>query len=303
MASTIRRKNGTDSNKSIPSSAPDSNCVMIETEKSENRAQPNGPVHGCLTDNPKLNVSISNVVTNFDVKSHLNLRHVARNGRNVEYRRGNGMVRMQLRKPSATATIRSSGKIACMGTTSETDAKIASRRVARIIQKLGYHNVTFGGYRIVNVFGSCSLPFPVDIVRFSRKYRTLAQYEPELHPGVTFRTEEPKATSKIYSTGSVTVTAPSVANVHRAIEQIYAMAYPFRRDRPTEDVKAVRKVMTMKRSYPEIDENVSTDDPANSAAKRSRGGLSADPVKAENHSDDIVETEHEDVLWKIFQFP
>lgn len=31
-------------------------------------------------------------------------------------------------------------------------------------------------------------------------------YEPELHPGVTYRLTNPKATLKIFSTGSVTVT-------------------------------------------------------------------------------------------------
>lgn len=251
-----------------------SNGNMIKSvfnKRSENNALPNSPaVQGCPTDKPKLNISISNVVTNFDVKSHLNLRHIGQNGCHVEYKRQNGMLRMQLRKPSATATIRSSGKIACMGTTSETDAKIASRRIARIIQKLGYKNVTFSDYRIVNVFGSCSLPFPVDIARFSEKYRTLAQYEPELHPGATFAIKELKATLKIFSTGSITVTAPSVTNVHRALEQIYTIVYPFRRQKPAEGERVIRRVTTKKRSYCEIGENDST----NSATKRGRGGLS-----------------------------
>lgn len=34
----------------------------------------------------------------------------------------------------------------------------------------------------------------------------LFSYEPELHPGVTYKLKEPKATLKIFSTGSVTVT-------------------------------------------------------------------------------------------------
>ena len=31
-------------------------------------------------------------------------------------------------------------------------------------------------------------------------------YEPELHPGVTYRLKSPKACLKIFSTGSITVT-------------------------------------------------------------------------------------------------
>ena len=34
----------------------------------------------------------------------------------------------------------------------------------------------------------------------------LFSYEPELHPGVTYKIKEPKATLKIFSTGSITVT-------------------------------------------------------------------------------------------------
>ena len=48
-----------------------------------------------------------------------------------------------------------------------------------------------------------------------------ASYEPELHPGVTYKIKYPKATLKIFSTGSITVTAPSVANVEAAIKHIY----------------------------------------------------------------------------------
>lgn len=301
MTSIVQQKNGTDINNSISSSTLNSNSNMIFYksefhEQSDNKnALPNNPVQDCLTDNPKLNISISNVVTNFSVKSHLNLRYLALNGSNIEYRRENGMLTMKLRKPNATATIWSSGKIACTGSTSETHAKIASRRFARIIQKLGYHNAKFSSYRIVNVLGSCSLPFPIKVIQFSEKYKTIAQYEPELHPGVTFKIKELKATLKIFSTGSITVTAPSVGNVNQAIEQIYPMVYPFRREKTAEDERVIRKLMTKKRSFTEIDENVTMYNSANSVTKRSCDGLAIGIVK-ENNLDNIIKQEYEDDL-------
>lgn len=301
MTSLVHQKNGTDLKNSISSSTLNSNSNMIFYksefhEQSENNALPNNPVQDCLTDNPNLNISISNVVTNFSVKSHLNLRYLALNGSNIEYRRENGMLTMKLRKPNATATIWSSGKIACTGSTSETYAKIASRRIARIIQKLGYHNAKFSSYRIVNVLGSCSLPFPIKVIQFSEKYKTIAQYEPELHPGVTFKIKELKATLKIFSTGSITVTAPSVANVYQAIEQIYPMVYPFRREKTAEDERVIRKLMTKKRNFTEINENVSVYNSANSVTKRSCDGLAIDLVKVENNLDNIIKEEYEDDL-------
>ena len=57
----------------------------------------------------------------------------------------------------------------------------------------------------------------------------LSSYEPELHPGVTFKMRQPKATLKIFSTGSITVTAPRVQNVQEAIEKIFYMVYEFQK--------------------------------------------------------------------------
>lgn len=50
------------------------------------------------------------------------------------------------------------------------------------------------------------MPWAIRIVNFSEKYKKDASYEPELHPGVTYKLKTPKATLKIFSTGSITVT-------------------------------------------------------------------------------------------------
>ena len=62
-------------------------------------------------------------------------------------------------------------------------------------------------------------------------------YEPELHPGVTYRIRDPKATLKIFSTGSITITAPSVANIQAAVERIYPLVHKFRKPKTVEDAK------------------------------------------------------------------
>lgn len=68
---------------------------------------------------PEIDIVISNVVCSFSVRCHLNLRSIALNGCNVEFRRENGMVTMKLRRPYTTASIWSSGRITCTGATSE----------------------------------------------------------------------------------------------------------------------------------------------------------------------------------------
>ena len=82
---------------------------------------------------------------------------------------------MKLRQPSVTASIWSSGKITCTGACTEEQAKCASRKVARVLQKMGFR-VKFGSYRVVNVLGSCRLPFGIKIHEFSNEHRPLARY-------------------------------------------------------------------------------------------------------------------------------
>lgn len=200
------------------------------------------PVQDCSNVDDEILINISNVAASFNLKSHLNLRYLALNGHNVEYRREKAKLIMKLRKPSATANIWSSGKIVCIGSTSEYDSKIASKRIARIIQKLGYSDAKFSSFKIINVLGSCSLPFSIRVIQFSEKYKLNSQYEPELHPGVTYRIKELKATLKIYSTGSITVNAPSEAIVQLAIEHIYPLILPFKLTNLLDDKCHVRVI-------------------------------------------------------------
>lgn len=76
---------------------------------------------------PEIDIVINNVVCSFSVRCHLNLREIALNGINVEFRRENGMVTMKLRRPYTTASIWSSGRITCTGATSEDQVSFFSR--------------------------------------------------------------------------------------------------------------------------------------------------------------------------------
>ena len=151
------------------------------------------------SDEPVIDITINNVVCSFSVKSHLNLKQIAQTGFNVEYRRENGvitlwywvldsvyfiwslwfvfqMVTMRLRKPYTTASIWSSGKVTCTGATSEEAARIAARRITRAISKLGYPRLRLVNYRVVNVLGTCTMPFAIKITPFSAKHRNIARY-------------------------------------------------------------------------------------------------------------------------------
>ncbi|CAH2104426.1 unnamed protein product [Euphydryas editha] len=75
-------------------------------------------------------------------------------------------------------------------------------------------------------------------------------YEPELHPGVTYKLYNPKATLKIFSTGGVTITARSVSDVQSAVERIFPLVYEFRKPRTAADEEQLRARRAARRPAP-----------------------------------------------------
>lgn len=67
------------------------NSTLIKRE--ENNANEQIGVDASNEDAPVLDIVINNVVCSFNVRCHLNLRQIALNGANVEYRRENGVSR------------------------------------------------------------------------------------------------------------------------------------------------------------------------------------------------------------------
>lgn len=60
---------------------------------------------------------------------------------------------MRIREPKTTALIFASGKMVVTGAKSEDDSRLASRKYARIIQKLGF-DARFSEFKIQNIVGS-----------------------------------------------------------------------------------------------------------------------------------------------------
>ena len=67
------------------------------------------------------------------------MKKIALHARNAEYNpKRFAAVIMRIREPRTTALIFSSGKMVCTGAKSEEDSRLAARKYARIIQKLGF---------------------------------------------------------------------------------------------------------------------------------------------------------------------
>lgn len=129
---------------------------------------------------------------------------------------------MRIREPKTTALIFASGKMVVTGAKSEDDSRLASRKYARIIQKLGF-NAKFTDFKIQNIVGSCDIKFPIRLEGLASRHHNFSSYEPELFPGLIYRMMKPKIVLLIFVSGKIVLTG---AKVREEIYQAFEMIYP-----------------------------------------------------------------------------
>jgi transcription initiation factor TFIID TATA-box-binding protein len=154
--------------------------------------QPGGSTSGIV---PKL----QNLVATVNLSCRLDLKTIALHARNAEYNpKRFAAVIMRIRDPKTTALIFASGKMVVTGAKSESDSKLASRKYARIIQKLGF-DAKFSDFKIQNIVGSCDVQFPIRLEGLASTHHNFSSYEPELFPGLIYRMMKPKIVSNVTS--------------------------------------------------------------------------------------------------------
>lgn len=95
---------------------------------------------------------LQNIVATVNLSCQLQLKEIAMKARNAEYNpKRFAAVIMRIRDPKTTALIFASGKMVVTGARSEDQARLAGRKYARIVQKLGFnplYKVRIGPQRI-----------------------------------------------------------------------------------------------------------------------------------------------------------
>lgn len=130
---------------------------------------------------------LQNIVSTVNLACKLDLKKIALHARNAEYNpKRFAAVIMRIREPRTTALIFSSGKMVCTGAKSEDDSRLAARKYARIIQKLGF-DAKFLDFKIQNMVGSCDVKFPIRLEGLVLTHSKFSSYEPELFPGLIYR--------------------------------------------------------------------------------------------------------------------
>ncbi|KAK1581543.1 hypothetical protein Q3G72_006914 [Acer saccharum] len=136
--------------------------------------------------------TLQNIVSTVNLDCKLDLKQIALQARNAEYNpKRFAAVIMRIREPKTTALIFASGKMVCTGAKSEQQSKLAARKYARIIQKLGFP-AKFKDFKIQNIVGSCDVKFPIRLEGLAYSHGAFSSYEPELFPGLIYRMKQPK---------------------------------------------------------------------------------------------------------------
>ena len=152
-----------------------------------------------------------NIVSTVNLGCQLELKKIALYARNAEYNpKRFAAVIMRIRSPRTTALIFSSGKMVCTGAKSEDDSRLAARKYARIIQKLGF-SAKFMDFKIQNIVGSIDVGFCLRLECFHTCHSQFCSYEPELFPGLIYRLHEPKVVLLIFVSGKVVITGEAFA--------------------------------------------------------------------------------------------
>uniref|UniRef100_A0A3Q3IU66 TATA-box binding protein n=1 Tax=Monopterus albus TaxID=43700 RepID=A0A3Q3IU66_MONAL len=168
---------------------------------------------------------LQNIVSTVNLGCKLDLKTIALRARNAEYNpKRFAAVIMRIREPRTTALIFSSGKMVCTGAKSEEQSRLAARKYARVVQKLGFP-AKFLDFKIQNMVGSS------DSRNFFHQVFSLgSHYEPELFPGLIYRMIKPRIVLLIFVSGKVVLTGAKVrAEIYEAFENIYPILKGFRK--------------------------------------------------------------------------
>ncbi|EFP74900.1 TATA-box-binding protein [Puccinia graminis f. sp. tritici CRL 75-36-700-3] len=171
-------------------------------EATQTSHHPDDP-KGIITNVQGIVPTLQNIVATVNLECRLDLKTIALHARNAEYNpKRFAAVIMRIREPKTTALIFASGKMVVTGAKSEDDSRLAARKYARIVQKLGFE-AKFTEFKIQNIVGSCDVRFPIRLEGLAYNHGHFSSYEPELFPGLIYRMNKQKVVLLIFVSGKI----------------------------------------------------------------------------------------------------
>ncbi|KAK6121223.1 hypothetical protein DH2020_045036 [Rehmannia glutinosa] len=157
---------------------------------------------------------IQNIVSTVNLDCKLNLQSIASKALNAEYNPNRfSAVIMRIKEPKTTALIFKSGKVVCTGAKTEEASKIAARKFADS-SEIG---ISFCD-KIESMAATCS------------DEEHSAVYEPELFPGLIYRTNNSKVVILVFASGKIVIAgAKAKEDVFTAFDKIYPILQHYKR--------------------------------------------------------------------------
>ena len=175
-------------------------------------------------------MSLQNIVSTTNLGLALDLKKIALTARNAEYnpKRFSAVI-VRIRDPKTTALIFQSGKMVVTGAKTEHDSKLAAKKYARIVKKIGF-GVRFLNFKIQNMVSTVDLQFPIRLEGLVCEHAKFCSYEPELFPGLIYRMVSPKIVFLVFVSGKCVLTgAKTRQQLQDAFENMYHVLLRFKK--------------------------------------------------------------------------
>ena len=115
-------------------------------------------------------------------------------------------VTFRLRYPRTTCLLFGSGKLVCAGAKSLNQARLALLYYVDTVRKRTGLEVDVYDFRVQNIVASATMPHGLDLERIFTEHSRESSYEPELFPGLIFRTGEAPCVFLLFDSGRMVIT-------------------------------------------------------------------------------------------------
>ena len=174
-------------------------------------------------------LTVTNVVSSFNVKQKIDLETVAQRAWNVEYNRSRtSALVMRLERPKATAMVFASGKVNVSGARSVDQSKMAARKCARKLHQTVKTSNKLMDFSVTNIVATFDCDFFIRLEEIAQKKPKITSYVTELFPALFYRMPQPKLTFLVFANGKVNVCGgKSMADLEQGFDIIYPILKEF----------------------------------------------------------------------------
>jgi len=165
-------------------------------------------------------VIVQNIVSTFNLGQHIDLKSLSASLDFVDYNpKKFAAATVRILNPRTTALIFSSGNAVCTGAKTPLLSRFAVRKYVHLLQTHGLA-VFMRNFKIQNIVATAHVSSPLRLREFSYDYGAYTSYEPELFPGLVFRTIDPKVVFLVFRSGKIVSTGAKnlevIKNVFKA---------------------------------------------------------------------------------------